>query len=140
MNQKTMSRTYSELRSIQTFEDRYRYLALRGIVGESTFGFDRWVNQAFYTSKEWREVRHEVIARDNGCDMGVPGYEIHKGLYIHHLNPMTLQQIESGDPCILDPENLITVSHNTHNAIHYGDERMLPKPPVVRRPGDTKLW
>lgn len=135
-----MSRTYSELRQIESFEDRYRYLALRGRVGEATFGFDRWVNQAFYTSKEWREVRHEVIARDNGCDMGMSGFEIHKGLYIHHLNPITLQQIESGNPCILDPENLITVSHNTHNAIHYGDESLLPKPPVERRPGDTKLW
>lgn len=135
-----MSRTYSELRSLKTFIERYHYLALRGKVGESTFGFDRWVNQAFYTSKEWREIRHEVIARDDGCDMGVRGYEIHRGLYIHHLNPITLQQIESGDPCILEPNNLITVSHNTHNAIHYGDERMLPKPPVERRPGDTKLW
>lgn len=135
-----MTRRYSELRQIESFEERYRYLALRGRVGESTFGFDRWVNQAFYKSREWRQTRDQVIVRDNGCDLGVAGYEIHHGLYIHHLNPITLRQIESGDPCILDPENLITVTHNTHNAIHYGDERMLPRPLVERRPGDTKLW
>jgi hypothetical protein len=135
-----MARSYSELNRLETFLERYRYLALRGTVGESTFGFDRWANQAFYTSREWRNARHGIIVRDNGCDMGIDGYEIHKGLYIHHLNPITMRQIESGDPCILDPENLITVSHNTHNAIHYGDERMLPRPLVERRPGDTKLW
>lgn len=135
-----MTRRYSELRQIESFEERYRYLALRGRVGESTFGFDRWVNQAFYKSREWRQTRDQVIVRDNGCDLGVAGYEIRHGLYIHHLNPITLRQIESGDPCILDPENLITVTHNTHNAIHYGDERMLPRPLVERRPGDTKLW
>jgi hypothetical protein len=135
-----MDRSYSELRKIHTFEDRYRYLALRGRVGESTFGFDRYVNQAFYTSREWRQARDTVIIRDNGCDLGIEGYEIHRGLYIHHLNPLTLRQIESGDQCLLDPENLITVSHRTHNAIHYGDERMLPQKPIERRPGDTKLW
>lgn len=135
-----MTRTYSELSRIESFEERYRYLALRGRVGESTFGFDRWVNQSFYRSREWRQVRDQIIVRDNGCDLGVEGYEIHHGLYIHHLNPITLRQIEEGDPCILDPENLITVTHNTHNAIHYGDERMLPRPLVERRPGDTKLW
>jgi hypothetical protein len=135
-----MTRTYSELSRIESFEERYRYLALRGRVGESTFGFDRWVNQSFYKSREWRQVRDQIIVRDNGCDLGVEGYEIHHGLYIHHLNPITLRQIEEGDPCILDPENLITVTHNTHNAIHYGDERMLPRPLVERRPGDTKLW
>lgn len=135
-----MVRTYSELRQLKTFEERYRYLALRGRVGESTFGFDRHVNQGFYTSREWRSARDGIIIRDNGCDLGIEGYEIHHGLYIHHLNPITLKQIESGDPCILDPNNLITVTHNTHNAIHYGDERMLPRPLVERRPGDTRLW
>jgi hypothetical protein len=135
-----MIKTYSRLRRFETFEERYRYLALRGTVGESTFGFDRWANQAFYRSTEWRNARHGIIVRDNGCDLGIEGYEIHSGLTIHHLNPITLQQIESGDPCILDPENLITVTHNTHNAIHYGDERMLPRPLVERKPGDTKLW
>lgn len=135
-----MSRTYRELRRIESFEDRFRYLALRGKVGESTFGFDRWANQAFYTSREWRQARDEIIVRDNACDMGVEGYEIHNGLYIHHLNPITLQQIEAGDPCTLDADNLITVSHRTHNAIHYGDESLLPRPLVERRFGDTKLW
>lgn len=133
-------RTYSELRRLETYKQRFRYLALRGVVGEATFGFNRWVNQDFYSSREWRQARHGIIARDNGCDLGVEGYEIHTDLYIHHLNPITLDQIVSGDPCILDPENLITVAHQTHNAIHYGDERLLPQPFVERRPGDTKLW
>lgn len=136
----TIHRTYRELRRIDTFRERFDYLSLRGNVGEATFGYDRWVNQDFYTSKEWREIRHDIIARDYGCDLGMTGYEIHKGLYIHHLNPITVAQIRDGDPCILDPDNLITVSHNTHNAIHYGDASLLPKPPVERKPGDTKLW
>lgn len=135
-----MSRSYSELRQLETFEERFRYLALRGNVGQSTFGFDRWVNQGFYTSREWRQARDGIIVRDNGCDLGLDGYEIHKGLYIHHLNPITLEQLEEGDDCLLDPNNLITVTHRTHNAIHYGDERQLPLRPVDRTPGDTKLW
>ena len=135
-----MSRSYSELRRIDTFEERFRYLALRGRVGESTFGFNRWINQGFYTSREWRQARDEIIVRDNGCDMGVDGYEIHRGLYIHHLNPLTPEQIEEGHDCLLDPNNLITVAFRTHNAIHYGDESLLPQKLVERRPGDTKLW
>jgi hypothetical protein len=135
-----MRRTYSELRTFETFLERFRYLALRGVVGKTTFGFDRWINQGFYASREWKQTRNGIIVRDNGCDLGIDGYEIHSGLFIHHLNPITAEQIESGDPCIFDPENLITVTHNTHNAIHYGDERLLPKPLVERRPGDTKLW
>ena len=135
-----MSRSYSELRQLETFEERFRYLALRGNVGQSTFGFDRWVNQGFYTSREWRQARDGIIVRDNGCDLGLDGYEIHRGLYIHHLNPITLEQLEEGDDCLLDPNNLITVTHRTHNAIHYGDERQLPLRPVDRTPGDTKLW
>lgn len=98
------------------------------------------MNQAFYVSTEWRQIRNEIIVRDNGCDLGVPGYEIHRTLYVHHLNPITPEQIKNGDPAMLDPENLITVALNTHNAIHYGDESLLPQPPVERRPGDTKLW
>jgi hypothetical protein len=94
----------------------------------------------FYTSREWRNLRHHVIARDLGCDMGVPGFEIHSGLYIHHMNPVTRDQIVDGDPSILDSEFLVTVAHRTHNAIHYGDERLLPRPLVDRKPGDTKLW
>lgn len=135
-----MSRSYSELRQLETFEERFRYLALKGSVGQSTFGFDRWVNQGFYTSREWRQARDGIIVRDNGCDLGLEGYEIHRGLYIHHLNPITLEQLEAGDDCLLDPNNLITVTHRTHNAIHYGDERQLPLRPVDRKPGDTKLW
>lgn len=135
-----MSRSYSELRQLETFEERFRYLALKGSVGQSTFGFDRWVNQGFYTSREWRQARDGIIVRDNGCDLGLDGFEIHSGLYIHHLNPITLEQLEAGDDCLLDPNNLITVTHRTHNAIHYGDERQLPLRPVDRKPGDTKLW
>jgi hypothetical protein len=135
-----VNRNYSDLIRLDTFLERYRYLSLRGQVGASTFGFDRWMNQAFYTSTEWRQARVEVIARDNGRDLGMVGYEIHRGLYIHHINPLTPDQIKRSDPAILDPNNLITVSHNTHNAIHYGDEGLLPRPPVERKSGDTKLW
>lgn len=125
---------------LETFEERYRYLALRGRVGESTFGFDRYINQMFYRSSEWRNLRYQIIARDDGCDLGVMGYEIHSRLYIHHMNPMDAGDIIEGDSSILDPQFLITTTHRTHNAIHYGDERLLPRPLVPRRPGDTKLW
>lgn len=140
MKPDTKIRTYSELRRINDFNERFRYLQLRGQVGEATFGFDRWINQEFYRSREWRRVRDHVIVRDNGCDMGVEDWEIHDGIYIHHMNPMTVEDIVSGDPSILDPEFLISVTHRTHNAIHYGDEGLLPRPLVERAPGDTKLW
>jgi len=133
-------RSYSELMRIDSFEDRFRYLALRGEVGAATFGFDRWINQQFYTSSQWKQIRHFVITRDNGCDLGIDGYEIHSRLVIHHMNPMLPNDIIHGDDSILDPENLITTTHRTHNAIHYGDEKLLPKPFVERRRGDTKLW
>lgn len=136
----TRIRTYSELSRLHTFEDRFKYLALRGEVGNSTFGFDRYINQMFYRSAEWKNIRHAVILRDNGCDLGVDGYEIHDRLYVHHMNPMEVEDIVDGDPKSLDPEYLITTTHTTHNAIHYGDERQLPKPFVERRRGDTKLW
>jgi hypothetical protein len=135
-----MIRSYDELSELTTFEERYRYLSLRGVVGASTFGFDRWVNQQFYQSSEWRRIRDYVITRDEGCDLGILGHEIHDRLYIHHMNPMSLQDITEGDPRILDLNNLITCTHQTHNAIHYGDESKLAKPLVERRPGDTKLW
>jgi len=135
-----MSRSYRDLRRLSTFEERFRYLALGGRVGRETFGFDRWVNQGFYKSREWRQARDQTIVRDNGCDLGVEGYEIYDKIYIHHINPVTLEQIERGDPCLVDPDNLITVTHRTHNAIHYGNERLLPSPLVERRAGDTKLW
>ena len=136
----TKIRTYSELTRLDTFIERFRYLSLRGLVGETTFGFDRWMNQMFYSSREWRHIRTQVIARDNGCDLGMEGREINARLYIHHMNPMTFDNISHGDPQILDPEYLITVTHQTHNAIHYGDERQLPQPPVERSRGDTLLW
>lgn len=133
-------RTYRELSRLETLEERYKYLQLHGHVGDPTFGFDRHVNQLFYRSQQWRQLRNHVIVRDNGCDLGIEGWEIHEGVYIHHMNPMTLADIRDGDPSILDPEFLICVSHKTHNAIHYGTERQLPRPLVERRRGDTKLW
>ena len=133
-------RSYSELRRLDTFEDRYEYLVLHGQVGEITFGFDRHINQRFYTSREWRDVRQYVIARDDGCDLGIEGFDIHSGLYIHHMNPMSVSDIVDGDPSILDPEFLITTTQQTHNAIHYGDYSLLPRRLVERAPGDTKLW
>lgn len=132
--------TYSELREFDTLEERYDYLKLRGVVGEPTFGTERWLNQQFYTSRDWRAIRREVIIRDDGCDLGIPGFEIFDRPYIHHINPMTVGDIVNGDPSILDPEFLITVSLRTHNAIHYGDESQLPRPFVERTPGDTTLW
>lgn len=132
--------TFSEMEKIPTFRGKYRYLRLRGAVGQDTFGFDRWMNQQFYASAEWKHIRQVVIARDLGCDLAMPGFEIHDRVYVHHMNPMTIDDIKVGNDDILDPEFLISVTHNTHNAIHYGDERLLPKPYVPRRPGDTKLW
>lgn len=135
-----MNRSYSELRRLQTFEERYRYLALRGEVGFSTFGFDRHLNQRFYNSREWRQVRHHVIARDNACDLGDPDHEITNRVVIHHMNPIGVDDLVHGDDSIIDPEFLITTTHDTHNAIHYGDESLLAKPFKERRPGDTSLW
>lgn len=135
-----MIRRYSRLRRLDTFEDRFNYLRLQGSIGRDTFGFDRYLNQQFYQSREWKDVRHHVIARDEGCDLGVPGYEIHTELVVHHMNPMTADQIMHFDPRILDPEYLITTTHDTHNAIHYGDASRIPKQYVPRRPGDTVLW
>lgn len=135
-----MIRTYSELRRLQTLEERYKYLALRGEVGEKTFGFDRYLNQKFYASRQWKLIRNEVINRDNACDLGIDDYEIYDRVYIHHMNPMNVSSLTNYDPSILDIEYLISVTHVTHNAIHYGDERQLPQPLVERRPGDTKLW
>jgi len=123
-----------------TLVDRFRYLALHGSVGCETFGFDRYLNQNFYASREWRNLRFHIIARDESCDLGVEGYDIHDRIYIHHMNPMTPEDIIEGREMILDPEFLISTTHRTHNAIHYGDERQLPRPFVPRRPGDTKLW
>lgn len=134
------TRSYKELSRILEFKDRFDYLKLHGEVGASTFGFDRWINQRFYTSREWRSVRDQVIARDEGRDLGVEGYEIYDKIIIHHMNPMTMQHIEHADPDILDPDFLITTTQRTHNAIHYGDASLLRQPMVVRKSGDTKLW
>lgn len=133
-------RSYSELITLPTLEERFRYLALGGSVGESTFGFDRWLNQQFYRSREWQDARQYVIARDNGCDLAVRGHTIHERIYIHHMNPLTAEQLVDGDRAISDPEYLISCTHRTHNAIHYGDERLLPQQFEPRRPGDTTLW
>lgn len=133
-------RCYSEVRRLGSFDDRFEYLMLRGQVAQTTFGFDRWVNQQFYTSREWHLVRDEVIVRDHGCDLGVRGHDIHVGLLVHHMNPLTIKDIEAGEEWILDPEYLITTSHRTHNAIHYGNRNLLPRTVVARRPGDTTLW
>lgn len=133
-------RTYSELLSYDSFEDRFDYLKLGGSVGRSTFGFDRYINQKFYTSTQWRKVRHSVIARDLGLDLGVKDHEIFDKVIIHHMNPMTADDIVNDLSDILNPEFLITTSHMTHNAIHYGDKSLLPSPMATRLPGDTKLW
>lgn len=135
-----MIRRYSALKSLDTFEDRFRYLRLQGSVGRSTFGFDRHINQKFYRSREWRYVRDYVIARDNGCDLGIEGYEIHADILVHHINPMEPSSIIHNDSRILDPEYLITTTHKTHNAIHYGDENQIPRQYIPRKPGDTSLW
>ncbi len=133
-------RTYTELCQIRDFHGRYNYLRLNAPIGIPTFGFDRYLNQRFYTSVQWRHIRNLVIARDRGCDLGIEGYEIHDRIIIHHLNPMSMDELIQGDDGILDPEFLITVSHKTHNAIHFGDERLLAPSFAIRRPGDTKLW
>lgn len=125
---------------LHTFEDRFEYLSLNGGVGQETFGHARHINQTFYRSREWEQVRNTVILRDEGCDLGVPGREIYGELLIHHMEPMTSDDIVHGEDWILDPEFLITTTISTHNAIHYGNAASLPRVFVPRRPGDTKLW
>lgn len=133
-------KTYSELITIPTYEDRFRYLQLKGAVGKDTFGYDRYLNQILYNSPEWKRLRNRIIIRDNGCDMGCEGYEIYGRVLIHHLNPITVEDVVSRNPIVFDPENLICVSHNTHNAIHYGDESLLILAPVERTKNDTCPW
>lgn len=132
--------SYREMRQLTTFDDRFEYLSLRGIVGDSTFGSDRYFNQRFYRSHEWKSARREAIIRDGGCDLGVEGFEIHGRILIHHINPITIDDIREGNPCLFDLDNLITTTHDTHNAIHYGDIDLIPREFVERKPGDTKLW
>ena len=136
----TNIRTYSELITFPTFKERFNYLKLDGLVGESTFGFDRYLNQIFYRSQRWKEIRDFVIIRDNGCDLGVEGYEIHSRIIIHHMNPITIEDIRKESEFLLDPEFLICTIHNTHNAIHYGDENLLIKAPIERSKNDTCPW
>lgn len=133
-------RSYTELSRLQTFEERYDYLAVRAEIGVNTFGFERWLNQAFYHSAEWRHARRTVIARDYGRDLGIEGHEIFDKVIVHHMNPIAVEDITHSDIDIIHPEYLITVSLRTHNAIHYGDRSQLVKPLIQRRPGDTKLW
>ena len=137
---KTIIRTYSELITLPTFEDRYRYLQLNGAVGKDTFGFDRYINQQFYRSKEWQRIRDEVIIRDNACDLGMEGYEIHGRIYVHHMNPIMVRDIQTNSDYLMNPEFLICTTHRTHNAIHYGDENLLARAPIERTKNDTCPW
>lgn len=133
-------KTYSELITLPTFEDRFEYLNLKGRIGEETFGFDRYLNQLFYKSQKWKSIRNHVILRDNGCDLGLEGYEIYGKIIIHHMNPITIQDIERESDFLLNPEFLICTTHNTHNAIHYGDRTLLMTGPIVRTKYDTCPW
>lgn len=131
---------YSEVMKFNNFKDRFQYLKLSGVVGSQTFGYDRYLNQLLYQSTEWKTLRRDLIVRDMGCDLGVPGHEIYGMIVLHHINPITVDDILKGSSKILDPENLIITTHNTHMAIHYGDENLLLDGPVERTPGDTNLW
>lgn len=133
-------RTYSELILLPTFEERFQYLRLKGAVGQNTFGFDRYLNQIFYKSYEWRHIRDEVIARDMGCDLGVVGHDLYGPVLIHHMNPIRPEDIRERSDLLLNPEYLITTSHATHQAIHYGDEKQLIRAPVERKRFDTCPW
>ena len=137
----TIIRTYDELSKLKTFEDRFEYLKLGGQVGKDTFGFDRIFNQRFYRSREWKACRDFVIIRDNGCDLGIDGYEINsQNVIIHHINPISLEDIEKRTDILLNPEYLITTTHKTHNAIHYGDKDLLVTGPIERSKNDTCPW
>ena len=133
-------RTYSELIAFPTFEERFKYLQLNGQVGESTFGFDRYMNQVFYRSQKWKSIRDFVIIRDCGCDLGVEGHNIHGKIIIHHMNPLSVRDIETESDFLLNPDFLICTTHNTHNAIHYGDENLLVTAPIERTKNDTCPW
>lgn len=133
-------RTYSELILLPTFEERFKYLQLNGRVGDDTFGFDRYINQNFYRSAEWKRIRDLIIIRDNGCDLAFEGYEIYGRILIHHMNPITISDIKFSTEYLMNPEYLICVTHNTHNAIHYGDEKQIITGPIVRTKNDTCPW
>ena len=133
-------RRYSELIRLKTFEERYEYLRTGSMIGESTFGFERFLNQALYTSQRWRNLRNQIIIRDNACDLAIEGREIRDKIIIHHMNPLTREQLHEPDESMFDPEYLICVSPLTHNAIHYGDSNLLQKDYVPRRPNDMCPW
>lgn len=135
-----MLRTYSELIKLKTFDERFEYLKLGGTVGDITFGFDRYLNQSFYHSREWKAIRREIIIRDDGNDLGIDGYSIESVIHVHHMNPMMVHDLLDDIDKILNPEYLICTSPRTHKAIHYSNKDILCKDPVVRFPGDTKLW
>lgn len=133
-------RTYSELITIPTFEERFKYLQLKGSVGKDTFGYDRYLNQLFYQTIEWKRLRRDLIIRDCGCDLGVEGYEIHGRIIIHHMNPITKEDLLDRTDYLMNPEYLICTTHSTHNAIHYGDESLLVTAPIIRSKNDTCPW
>lgn len=135
-----LTKSYRNLILLPTFKERFEYLKLAGTVGESTFGFDRYLNQRFYQSREWRQFRAKVIARDEGNDMGIKDYPISGTVIIHHINPLSVKDFEEQSDLLFDMNNVICVSHNTHEAIHYGDESLLPKDPIERKPNDTIPW
>lgn len=137
-----MTKSYSELMSLPTFIDRFRYLQLDGAVGKNTFGYDRYLNQILYSSPEWREFRRDIIIRDNACDLGCDGFDLHvkSRINVHHINPITVEDVLNRHPKVFDPENVITTCHNTHMAIHYGDETKLHSGPVERIKNDTCPW
>lgn len=137
---KTIIRTYSELITLPTFMERYKYLRIGGTVGTDTFGFDRYLNQVFYKSDEWKSIRRHIIIRDCGCDLGIEGHEIHERILIHHINPISEEDILGRSDFLLNPEYLISTSHRTHNAIHYGDDSILIDTPLERRKNDTCPW
>ena len=133
-------KSYSELIFLRTFEERFNYLRIGGIVGKETFGLERYLNQIFYRSIEWKRVRRDAIVRDNGCDLAFKGMEVYGRIIVHHINPISIDDIDKGRDCIFDLNNLICTSHNTSNAIHYGDASLLLMPPKERTRGDTTLW
>ena len=133
-------RTYSELITIPTFEERFEYLQLKGSVGKDTFGYDRYLNQVLYRSPEWKRLRNQIIIRDGGCDLACDGYDIYDKVLIHHLNPITVDDVLARSRKVFDPDNLVCVSHNTHNAIHYGDVDLLVTGPIIRTKNDTCPW
>lgn len=134
------NKSYRYLQRLNTFLERYNYLRLDGSVGDVTFGNKRYLNQLLYSSEEWKRIRREVILRDDGCDLGHPDFPIGGNVYVHHLNPITLDDILERKPCVFEIDNLICVSFKTHNAIHYGNEEVLPAEPVTRKPNDTCPW